>query len=168
MIHIIFRDIFVCYFSRVIILIFVVLVCVWCVLHYWVLDYRYCALNTHSCVTDVHYCAFHIYCCICITGVDVILYCVQYLCFFSGPNSRYLVYIVIIHCLLFVILWRIVGIFGSIFMGCVGAGDIFIGCASFFVIEALFIGCFVTIIIIIFVVHSCGDVMCIDIVVVYF
>ena len=73
------------------------------------------------------------------------------------------------HRLLFVILWRIVGsgcggISGSVFMGCVGAGAIFIGCAIFFVIGAVLIGCIVTIIIIIVVIHSGSDVMCTDII----
>ena len=54
------------------------------------------------------------------------------------------------------------------FMGCVGTGDIFIGCAVFFVVGTVFISCAVTIIMIVVVIHLCGDVMCIETIVVYF
>ena len=42
------------------------------------------------------------------------------------------------------------------------------GFSIFFVIGAVFIVCVVTIIIIIVFIHSCGDVMCIEFIVVYF
>ena len=59
------------------------------------------------------------------------------------------------------------GTAGVVLMGCVGAGIIFIGCAIFFVIGDVFIGFIVTIRMIIVVIHSCGDVMCIDTISVY-
>ena len=94
------------------------------------------------------------------------LYCVHYFCFFSGSHSCYLVYIIIIHGLLFIIFWRVFGIIGAVLVGCVGTGFVFIGWAIFLVIVTVFIGCVVTIIIIVVVIHSYGDVMCIDIFVV--
>ena len=69
--------------------------------------------------------------------------------------------------------WRVVvsrcgEVFGAIFMGCIGADAIFLGYILFFVIGAIFIGCIVNIIIIIVVIHCCGDVMCMDTIILYF
>ena len=44
-------------------------------------------------------------------------------------------------------------------MGCVGTGDIFIDCVVFFVVGTVFISCTVTIIMIVVVIHLCGDVI---------
>ena len=147
--YILFWDIFVCYFSCVIIFAFIFIVFMRCILNSWSLDAHSCGFNTHSCVVDVHTCALHVYCCISSNYGNVIIYRVQDCYFFCGSHYRYLIYSVVICCLLFVIIWRI---FGS------GCGGIF---------EAAFIGCVVNNIIIIVVVYSCGDVMCIDIIVVY-
>ena len=51
-------------------------------------------------------------------------------------------------------------------MGYVGASAVFMGCNIFFVIGAVFIGCVITIIIIVVVIYSCGDFMCTNIIVV--
>ena len=53
-------------------------------------------------------------------------------------------------------------------MGRIGAVDIFIGCAVFFVIGAIFISCVVTIIIIVVVIHSYDYVICIGTIIVDF
>ena len=135
MMYIIFRDILVGYFSCVTIFIFFVLVFMWCVFHSWGIDDHLCALKIHSCVADIHSCDFHVYCCICSTYGDVILYHVQDCYLFSGYHSWYLIYSIIINCLLFVIIWKTFGswcgkIVGAVLVVWISAGYIFIGFPS--------------------------------------
>ena len=55
---------------------------------------------------------------------------------------------------------------GAVFMVCIGAGVTFIGCFVFLFVGAVFIQFVVTIIIVVVVLHSGCDVMCIDIIIV--
>ena len=108
--HILFRDISVCYLTRLIIFLLVVLVFVWYSLHSWGLGAHSCAFITHSCIVDINSFYFHVYCLIYSTVSNVIIYCVQDCCFLSVSHSWCLVCRVIIHCLLFIIFWSTFGV----------------------------------------------------------
>ena len=107
--YILFRDIFIWYFSCVIIFVLSVIVFIWCVLHSLGIDSHSFFFDVHPCVADIHSCDFHFYCCIFSTYGYVILYRVQYFCFFGGYHSWYLIYSVAIHFLFFINNCRVVG-----------------------------------------------------------